>query len=76
MAPKVEGPDQARSWVIAFAACFIYILVSGIQRTTGLFYVAIINTYGVSRLQANLPFTMRNIVKNLAGKIFLIFLIE
>ncbi|KAG8200648.1 hypothetical protein JTE90_022270 [Oedothorax gibbosus] len=67
MSQQKEGPDQARSWVIAIAACFIYILVAGLNRASGLFYVAIIETYGVSRLQANLPFTMRNVVKNLAG---------
>ncbi|GBM26104.1 hypothetical protein AVEN_87260-1 [Araneus ventricosus] len=62
---KQEGPDSARSWAIAAAACVINTLLSGISRATGLFYVALIETYGVSRLQANLPFTMRNAVRNL-----------
>ncbi|GIY23785.1 monocarboxylate transporter 6 [Caerostris darwini] len=67
MARKEEGPDSPRSWAIALAACVINTLLSGISRTTGLFYVALIETYGVSRLQANLPFTMRNAVRNLGG---------
>ncbi|KAF8782659.1 Monocarboxylate transporter 9 like protein [Argiope bruennichi] len=64
---KPEGPDSARSWAIAAAACVINTLLSGISRATGLFYVALIETYGVSRLQANLPFTMRNAIRNLLG---------
>ncbi|KAG8200645.1 hypothetical protein JTE90_022267 [Oedothorax gibbosus] len=68
MAPKnVAGPDQPRSWAIALAACVINTLLSGISRATGLLYVALIESYGVSRLQANLPFTIRNVVRNLAG---------
>ncbi|CAL1275603.1 unnamed protein product [Larinioides sclopetarius] len=64
---RPEEPDSARSWAIAAAACVINTLLSGISRATGLFYVALIETYGVSRLQANLPFTMRNAVRNLLG---------
>ncbi|XP_035229243.1 monocarboxylate transporter 5-like [Stegodyphus dumicola] len=67
MVKREEGPDQARSWAIAFAACIINSVLSGISRTTGLFYVALIETYGVSRLQANLPFTLRNLLRNLGG---------
>ncbi|XP_054716904.1 monocarboxylate transporter 13-like [Uloborus diversus] len=67
MAKKEEGPDQARAWAIALAACVINALLSGISRTTGLFYVALIDTYGVSRLEANLPFTLRNVIRNLGG---------
>ncbi|GFX25370.1 monocarboxylate transporter 9 [Trichonephila clavipes] len=67
MAKKEEGPDSRRSWAIALAACVINTLLSGISRATGLFYVALIDTYGVSRLEANLPFTVRNVVRNLGG---------
>ncbi|KFM58406.1 Monocarboxylate transporter 5, partial [Stegodyphus mimosarum] len=67
MVKREEGPDQPRSWAIAFAACVINSVLSGISRTTGLFYVALIETYGVSRLQANLPFTLRNLLRNLGG---------
>lgn len=62
-----EGPDQARSWAIAMAGCVINSLLSGISRTTGLFYVSLIETYGVSRMEANMPFTLRNVVRNLGG---------
>lgn len=62
-----DGPDQARSWAIAMAGCVINGLLSGISRTTGLFYVSLIQTYGVSRMEANLPFTLRNVIRNLGG---------
>ncbi|GFU40624.1 hypothetical protein NPIL_134571 [Nephila pilipes] len=62
-----DVPDSARSWAIALAACVINVLLSGITRATGHIYVALIDTYGVSRFQANLPFTVRNIVRNLGG---------
>lgn len=65
---RKEGPDGARSWAIATAGFFINSLLSGVSRTTGLFYVALIETYGVSRMEANLPFTLRNVVRNLTGK--------
>ncbi|GBM91803.1 Monocarboxylate transporter 9 [Araneus ventricosus] len=64
-----DTPDSARSWAIAVADCFINALLSGLTRTTGLLYVALINTYGASRFQANLPFSIRVVVRNLAGPI-------
>ncbi|KFM58402.1 hypothetical protein X975_01526, partial [Stegodyphus mimosarum] len=67
MVKREEGPDQARSWAIAFAAFIINSVLSGISRTTGLFYVALIETYGISRLEANIPFTVRNLLRNLGG---------
>ncbi|CAL1275598.1 unnamed protein product [Larinioides sclopetarius] len=69
MVSKGDTPDSARSWAIAIADCFINALLSGLTRTTGLLYVALINTYGVSRFQANLPFSIRVVVRNLAGPI-------
>lgn len=63
-----DHPDSARSWAIAAAAFVINIMLSGISRTTGLIYVALIDTYGITRMEANLPFTLRNIVRNLLGK--------
>ncbi|KAG8200647.1 hypothetical protein JTE90_022269 [Oedothorax gibbosus] len=64
---KIAGPDQPRSWAIALAGCIINTLLSGITRATGIIYVALVDTYQVSRLQANLPFTLRNIVRSLGG---------
>lgn len=69
MAQKSEGPDQLRSWAIAIAACVLNTLLSGISRANGLFYVALLGAYGVSRQEANLPFTLRNCVRNLAGPV-------
>ncbi|GFX25382.1 hypothetical protein TNCV_1423671 [Trichonephila clavipes] len=41
--------------------------MAGILRATGHIYLALIDTYGVSRFQANLPFSVRNVVRNLGG---------
>ncbi|XP_035231779.1 monocarboxylate transporter 5-like isoform X2 [Stegodyphus dumicola] len=67
MAKEEEGPDQLRSWAIAIAACVIKTLLCGSNRVTGLFYVVMIETYGVSRSEANLPFTVRNILRDIGG---------
>ncbi|XP_035221582.1 monocarboxylate transporter 5-like [Stegodyphus dumicola] len=72
MIKREEGPDQARSWAIAFAACIINSVLSGISRTTGLFYVALIEKYGASRLEANLPFTLRNLLRNLGAMLHIL----
>ena len=67
MVKKEDGPDQARSWAICMAGYVINTLLSGISRTTGQFYVSLIETYGISRMEANMPFTLRNVVRNLTG---------
>ncbi|GFU40622.1 hypothetical protein NPIL_134561 [Nephila pilipes] len=69
MAKKEDVPDSARSWAIAFAAFVINVLMAGILRTTGHLYVSLMDTYGVSRFQANMPFSVRNVVRNLAGPV-------
>lgn len=73
MVKKREGPDQARSWAIVMAGCAINTLLSGITRTSGLFYVALIEDYGATRMEANMPFTLRNVVRNLGGEYFIKF---
>ncbi|GFY62299.1 hypothetical protein TNIN_211091 [Trichonephila inaurata madagascariensis] len=67
MARKEDVPDSARSWAIALSGCVINAFMAGILRATGHIYLALIDTYGVSRFQANLPFTVRNVVRNLGG---------
>ncbi|CAL1275599.1 unnamed protein product [Larinioides sclopetarius] len=67
MSKIVDVPDSARSWAIAIAGCLINSLMSGFTRSTGLLYVALIDNFGATRFQANLPFSARIIVKNLAG---------
>ncbi|XP_055933609.1 monocarboxylate transporter 5-like [Argiope bruennichi] len=69
MVNKGDTPDSARAWAIAIADGFINALLSGLTRATGLLYVALINTYGASRFQANLPFSIRVVVRNLAGPV-------
>ncbi|GIY90537.1 monocarboxylate transporter 5 [Caerostris extrusa] len=64
---REDTPDSARAWAVALAVCFINALQSGLMRASGLLYVALIDTYGGSRAQASLPFSVRNIVKNLSG---------
>ncbi|GBN25712.1 hypothetical protein AVEN_172026-1 [Araneus ventricosus] len=69
MVKTVDVPDSARSWAVAIAGCLINSLMSGFTRSTGLMYVALIDTFGASRFQANLPFSARVIVKNLGGPV-------
>lgn len=64
----LEKPDTGYAWVIAFAACIINMILSGISRMTGILYVAIIEAYGVSRQEASVPFTVRNSIRYLTGK--------
>ncbi|GBN25709.1 hypothetical protein AVEN_172023-1 [Araneus ventricosus] len=69
MGKTVDVPDSARSWAVAIAGCLINSLMSGFTRSAGLIYVALIDTFGASRFQANLPFSARDIVKHLGGPI-------
>lgn len=64
-----EGPDRGHAWIIAIAACVITMILSGISKMVGILYVAVIDTYGVSRQQATLPFTFRKSLRCLAGMI-------
>ncbi|GBM91804.1 Monocarboxylate transporter 9 [Araneus ventricosus] len=64
-----EGPDRGHAWVIACAACVITMILSGISKMVGILYVAVIDTYGVSRKEATLPFTFRKSLRCLAGPI-------
>ncbi|KAG8200640.1 hypothetical protein JTE90_022262 [Oedothorax gibbosus] len=64
---SLEEPDTGRAWVVAFAACIINMILSGISRMIGILYVAVIDTYGVTRAEATLPFTVRNSIRSLSG---------
>ncbi|CAL1275601.1 unnamed protein product [Larinioides sclopetarius] len=63
----LEEPDKGRAWVIAFSGCFINMILSGLSRMIGILYVAVIDTYSISRAEATLPFTIRNAVRCLSG---------
>ncbi|KAG8178344.1 hypothetical protein JTE90_029298 [Oedothorax gibbosus] len=67
MAMRLEKPDSGYAWVVVFAACIINGILSGMARMIGILYVAIIETYGVSRKEASLPFTVRNAIRYLSG---------
>ncbi|GFY62301.1 monocarboxylate transporter 9 [Trichonephila inaurata madagascariensis] len=64
-----EGPDRGHAWVIACAAMVITMILSGISKMVGILYVAVIETYGVTRKEATLPFTFRKSLRCLAGPI-------
>ncbi|XP_054716373.1 monocarboxylate transporter 9-like [Uloborus diversus] len=64
-----EGPDKGHAWAIAIAAAVITMILSGISKMVGILYVAVIDTYGVSRQQATLPFTFRKALRCLAGPV-------
>lgn len=67
--PRLEEPDKGYAWVVAFSACIINMILSGLSRMIGLLYVACIDAYGISRQEATLPFTIRNAVRCLSGPI-------
>ncbi|CAL1289225.1 unnamed protein product [Larinioides sclopetarius] len=64
---RLEEPDKGYAWVIAFAACIINMILSGMSRMIGILYVAIIDEYGVTRKEASVPFTVRNAIRYLSG---------
>ncbi|XP_015925499.1 monocarboxylate transporter 9 [Parasteatoda tepidariorum] len=64
-----EGPDKGHAWVIAFTAGMITMILSGISKMVGILYVAVIDTYQVSRGEATLPFTFRKSLRCLTGPI-------
>ncbi|KFM81721.1 Monocarboxylate transporter 13, partial [Stegodyphus mimosarum] len=61
------GPDRGWSWVVAFAACFNSLVLAGIFRTSGVLFVAFINTFGVTREEASWPVVVCISVLNLTG---------
>lgn len=63
------GPDKGHAWVIAMAACVITMILSGISKMVGILYVAVIDTYGVTRQEATLPFTFRKSFRCLTGPV-------
>ncbi|GIY68178.1 monocarboxylate transporter 2 [Caerostris darwini] len=64
---ELEEPDKGYAWVIAFAACIINMILSGMARMIGILYVAIIEDYRVTRKEASVPFTVRNAIRYLSG---------
>lgn len=70
---KLEEPDKGQAWVVAISACIINMILSGLSRMIGILYVAVIRNYSVSRQDATLPFTVRNAIRCLSGKYYVIF---
>ncbi|KAG8200641.1 hypothetical protein JTE90_022263 [Oedothorax gibbosus] len=66
---ELEEPDKGRAWVVAIAACIINMILSGLSRMVGILYVSLIDTYGVTRGEATLPFTVRNSVRCISGPV-------
>ncbi|CAL1273234.1 unnamed protein product [Larinioides sclopetarius] len=62
-----SGPDQGYAWIVAVACFFINFLLVGIARSVAVMYVALVETYGVTRAQATLPFSIRVALRNLSG---------
>ncbi|GFT61232.1 MFS domain-containing protein [Nephila pilipes] len=53
-----EGPDTGWSWVVAFAAFFNSLVLSGILRSSGVLFVVFIDIFGVTRQEASWPLTI------------------
>ncbi|GIY79257.1 uncharacterized protein CEXT_711701 [Caerostris extrusa] len=65
----MEGPDQGWAWAVAFAVCTVHFIMAGLGRMSGILFVAFIDIYGVDRMGASLPFSVRSTVRNLIGPI-------
>lgn len=61
-------PDQGWSWVIALSCCCINAIIFGIYRSFGVLYVALLQTYNVSRESAAWPFSLCLTVFHMTGK--------
>lgn len=66
---KLEEPDKGQAWVVAVAVCLVSILAYGLFRMRALLYVAVIETYDISRLSASQPFAVADAIRFLGGKI-------
>ncbi|GIY01510.1 monocarboxylate transporter 14 [Caerostris darwini] len=60
-------PDQGYAWVVALSCFFINFVLVGIARSVAVLYVALVETYGVTREEATLPFSIRVALRNLSG---------
>ncbi|GBN25706.1 hypothetical protein AVEN_172021-1, partial [Araneus ventricosus] len=50
---ELEEPDKGRAWMVAFSACIINLILSGLARMIGYLYVAVIKTYGLHKTGSN-----------------------
>lgn len=48
-----SGPDSARSWLVAVACSWNLLWSSLVRRSSGVIYVALVNTFGVTREQTS-----------------------
>lgn len=53
-----EGPDTGWSWVVAFAAFFNSLVLSGILRSSGILFVVFIDVFGLTRQETSWPITI------------------
>ncbi|GIX71568.1 uncharacterized protein CEXT_578761 [Caerostris extrusa] len=68
---REEGATSSRpglSWVVALSCFFINFVLVGIARSVAVLYVALVETYGVTREEATLPFSIRVALRNLSGE--------
>ncbi|GFW60269.1 monocarboxylate transporter 9 [Trichonephila clavipes] len=53
-----EGPDTGWSWVVAFAAFFNSLVLSGILRSSGILFVVFLDIFGLTRQETSWPITI------------------
>lgn len=66
--------DKGWAWVIAFAAFWTMLTIISIHRASGVFYTALMKTYGVSREQAAWPFFLRKPIAFFMGTLVAILI--
>ncbi|XP_075539536.1 monocarboxylate transporter 13-like isoform X2 [Dermacentor variabilis] len=66
---KMPGPDSRLSWMVAVVCFLVNMMSSSYARCIGLFFSAIMSTFGVSRAEASLPLSVYNGFMFLSGLI-------
>ncbi|KAG8182991.1 hypothetical protein JTE90_027478 [Oedothorax gibbosus] len=64
-----EGPDGRSAWLVALSACAINFVMAGLQRMSGILFVAFIDAFGVDRRTASAPFSVKASTRNLLGPV-------
>ncbi|KFM65585.1 Monocarboxylate transporter 9, partial [Stegodyphus mimosarum] len=63
----VQGPDSGYSWAIVLCCSYIHFALFGLFRSAGVMYVALLQTFDVTREEASWPFSLCSAVFQLIG---------
>ncbi|KAG8193179.1 hypothetical protein JTE90_005530 [Oedothorax gibbosus] len=66
---QLEEVDGAYSWIVSVSSFFLYMIIYGTYRLSGIMFVASMPRYGVGREAASFPYTFAGFTKNAAGPV-------